>query len=301
VTAAIELRDVVKRFGALTAVAGLNLTVPRGIVLGLLGPNGAGKSTTMRMLTGQAIADSGTIRVLGLDIPAGAKTARARMGVVPQQDNLDTELTVRQNLTMFAVLYRVPRRQRREAVQRALALAQLTDRADALVTELSGGMKRRLLIARGLVHDPELILLDEPTVGLDPQVRQDLWTLIDALRSEGKTVLMSTHYIEEAERLADDVAVMSHGSVVAQGAPLALLAEHVGSEAMEYYGPPDRLLAVEERAHTAGLVTRRTGPSVSVLGSERAAASVLADLGDGVRRAANLEDVFVRLTGEGLE
>ena len=300
-TAAIELRDVVKRFGALTAVAGLNLTVPRGIVLGLLGPNGAGKSTTMRMLTGQAIADSGTIRVLGLDIPAGAKTARARMGVVPQQDNLDTELTVRQNLTMFAVLYRVPRRQRREAVQRALALAQLTDRADALVTELSGGMKRRLLIARGLVHDPELILLDEPTVGLDPQVRQDLWTLIDALRNEGKTVLMSTHYIEEAERLADDVAVMSHGSVVAQGAPLALLAEHVGSEAMEYYGPPDRLLAVEERAHMAGLVTRRTGPSVSVLGSERAAASVLADLGDVVRRAANLEDVFVRLTGEGLE
>ncbi len=300
-SAAIELHDVVKRFGQLTAVDGLDLRVPRGIVLGLLGPNGAGKSTTMRMLTGQAIADSGTIRVLDLDIPHDAKTARARMGVVPQQDNLDTELTVRQNLAMFAVLYRVPRRGRRAAVDRALELAQLTERADATVTELSGGMRRRLLIARGLVHDPELVLLDEPTVGLDPQVRQDLWTLIDALRNEGKTVLMSTHYIEEAERLADDVAVMSHGHVVAQGAPLALLAEHVGAQATEFYGPPQRLVEVEAQAAAAGLVTRRTGPSVSVLGSEQVPAAVLGDLGDGVNRAANLEDVFVLLTGERLE
>jgi len=298
---ALELRDVVKSFGPLTAVDGLSLAIPRGIVLGLLGPNGAGKSTTMRMLTGQAIADSGEISVLGLDIPAESKTARGRMGVVPQQDNLDTELTVVQNLAMFADLYRVGRRRRRDAVDRALALAQLTDRADAKVTELSGGMKRRLLIARGLVHDPELILLDEPTVGLDPQVRQDVWTLIDALRSEGKTILMSTHYIEEAERLADDVAVMSHGKVVAQGAPLALLSEHVGTEATEFYGPPDRLADVESRAQAAGLVTRRTGPSVSVLGSESAPTAVLAGLGDGVGRAANLEDVFVLLTGERLE
>jgi lipooligosaccharide transport system ATP-binding protein len=299
--AALELRDVVKRFGPITAVDGLTLTVRRGIVLGLLGPNGAGKSTTMRMLTGQAHPTSGSIRVLGHEVPADAKSARVRMGVVPQQDNLDTELTVIQNLTMFAALYRVPRSRRREAVARALELAQLTDRANATVNELSGGMKRRLLIGRGLVHDPELILLDEPTVGLDPQVRQELWSLIDGLRSEGKTILMSTHYIEEAERLADDVAVMSHGTIVAQGSPAQLLAQYVGREATEYYGPPDRLLDVQAAAVSAGLTTRRTGPSVSVLGSERADDNLLGRLGDGVRRPANLEDVFVLLTGERLE
>ncbi len=300
-TPAISLHQVVKHFGSLKAVDGLDLVVPRGIVLGLLGPNGAGKSTTMRMLTGQAVADSGTIDVLGLPIPARSKQARALMGVVPQQDNLDTELTVFENLAMFAVFYRVPRRERRAAIDRALALAQLTERADAKVNDLSGGMKRRLLIARGLVHDPDLVLLDEPTVGLDPQVRQDLWSLIDGLRGEGKTVLMSTHYIEEAERLADDVAVMSHGRVVAQGSPSALLATHVGEQAIEYYGPPHRVAEIESRAQEAGLPTRRTGPSVSVLGSERAEASLLTELGDGVARAANLEDVFVLLTGEVLE
>jgi len=162
-------------------------------------------------------------------------------------------------------------------------------------------MKRRLLIARGLVHDPELVLLDEPTVGLDPQVRQDLWSLIDGLRTQGKTVLMSTHYIEEAERLADDVAVMSHGRIVAQGPPKTLLADHVGELAMEYYGPPDRLAEIEQRAAQAGVATRRTGPSISVLGAERVPEDLLAELGDGLQRVANLEDVFVLLTGEVLE
>jgi lipooligosaccharide transport system ATP-binding protein len=282
-------------------VNGLDLDVPVGIVLGLLGPNGAGKSTTMRMLTGQARATSGRIEVLGLPIPEKSKQARAQMGVVPQLDNLETELTARENLAMYAVLYRVPRHDRHAAVERALVLAQLTARADTKVSELSGGMKRRLLIARGLVHDPDLVLLDEPTVGLDPQVRQDLWSLIDSLRAEGKTVLMSTHYIEEAERLADDVAVMSHGRVVARGAPRALLKEHVGEQAIEFYGTPARLSEIEQRAVAADLLTRRTGPSISILGSEKAPSSLIAEFGDGVPRSANLEDVFVLLTGERLE
>ncbi len=267
-------------------------------MLGLLGPNGAGKSTTMRMLTGQTRPTSGSIQVLGLDIAVDSKEARARMGVVPQIDNLDTELTVEQNLDVFAALYRVPRRARAAAVDRALDIAQLRDRRTAKVTELSGGMKRRLLIARGLVHRPELVLLDEPTVGLDPQVRQELWSLIDALRSEGTTVLMSTHYIEEAERLADDVAVMSHGAVVARGAPGDLRAAHVGSRATEYYGPPQRLASIEQTAQDRGLATRRTGPSIAVLRSEEAPDDLLDELGDGVHRAATLEDVFVLLTGE---
>ncbi len=300
-TLAITVRGVTKRFGAITAVDNLDLDVPAGICLGLLGPNGAGKSTAMRLLTAQGIADAGEITVLGFPIPAKSKQARALMGVVPQQDNLDVELTVRQNLAVFAQLYRVPRREREAAVQRALGIAQLADRADTKVDDLSGGMRRRLLIARGLVHQPQLVLLDEPTVGLDPQVRQELWSLVDALRSSGVTVLMSTHYIEEAERLADDVAMMSHGKVVARDAPAKLTAAHVGQTAMEFFGPPERLREVERLAHAAGMGTRRTGPSVSVLRAEAMPASLTDQLGDGVRRPANLEDVFVTLTGETVE
>jgi len=295
---AIVLRGVAKHYGPIVAVDGLDLDVPYGTCLGLLGPNGAGKSTTMRMLTAQSIADTGEIRVLGFAVPAESKQARAQMGVVPQQDNLDTELTARQNLAVFARLYRVPAAEQPAAVDRALALAQLTDRGGAKVDTLSGGMKRRLLIARALVHRPRLVLLDEPTVGLDPQVRQELWALIDALRSEGVTVLMSTHYIEEAERLADDVAVMSHGTIIARGAPTTLLAQHAGRTVVEYYGPPPRLVEVESLVRRAGMSTRRTGPSVSVLRAEDMPPTLADELGDGVRRAANLEDVFVALTGE---
>ena len=163
------------------------------------------------------------------------------MGVVPQLDNLDTTLTVRQNLVVFAHLYRVARSARRDAIERALNVANLSDRRDALVKDLSGGMRRRLLIARALVHQPRLLLMDEPTVGLDPQVRQEIWALIDSLRSEGVSILMSTHYIEEAERLADSVTIMAHGTAVAVGPPAALVAEHAGREAVEIYGPPARL------------------------------------------------------------
>src|SRR3954465_6904831 len=201
-TNAIDLRNVVKPFGPITAVDGLDLDVPAGICLGLLGPNGAGKSTTMRLLTGQAIADSGELRVLEFELPRQAKTARAVMGVVPQLDNLDIDVTVEDNLAVFARLYRVP--DVPAAIDKALNLARLQDRRKDAVDELSGGMRRRLLLARGLVHDPKLGLLDEPTVGLDPQIRTELWTLIGDLKSRGTTILMSTHYIEEAERLADE-------------------------------------------------------------------------------------------------
>jgi lipooligosaccharide transport system ATP-binding protein len=296
---AISVRGAVKRYGDVVAVDKLDLDVPPGTCLGLLGPNGAGKSTTMRLLTAQSIADDGTIHVLGHPVPAESKQARARMGVVPQLDNLDVELTARENLSVFAQLYRIPGRDQRAAVDRALDLAQLRQRADAKTEELSGGMRRRLLIARGLVHRPELVLLDEPTVGLDPQVRQELWGLISELRSEGVTVLMSTHYIEEAERLADDVAVMSAGRVIARGTPADLRAEYAGQSAVEYYGPPARLVEVETLARDAGVVTRRTGPSVSLLHAEKLPPSLAERLGDGgVERLATLEDVFVALTGE---
>ncbi len=291
---AIRLRGVVKRYGEITAVDGLDLDVPEGTCVGLLGPNGAGKSTTMRLLTGQAIADEGELELLGFTLPDESKQARAQLGVSPQLDNLDVTLTVEQNLLVFAHLYRIGRGERGDAVERALRMAKLVDRRDSRVDKLSGGMRRRLLIARALVHRPRLVLLDEPTVGLDPQVRQELWALIDALRSEGTTILMSTHYIEEAQRLADSVLIMSHGKAVAAGSPAALVSEYAGEEALEVYGPPARLAEVEAEAGAEGLRTRRTGTSVSILGVDGAGANGF----EGERRPANLEDVFVLLTGE---
>ncbi|MEE2054731.1 ABC transporter ATP-binding protein [Nocardiopsis tropica] len=298
---ALLLRGVVKRFGTLTAVDGLDLEVPQGVVLGLLGPNGAGKSTTMKMLTAQSLADEGEIRILGHPIPAESKWARARMGVVPQHDNLDEELTVEQNLRMFSFLYRVPRARRKEAVARAMRLAQLGDRGDTLVDDLSGGMRRRLLIVRALLHRPELVLMDEPTVGLDPQVRQDLWGVISALRDEGVTVLMSTHYIEEAERLSDEVALMAKGAVVERGAPADLVAKYAGSTVEEYTPGDEGADALERRVREQGFTTRRTGVTLSVLRAEELPDSLRDRLGTPHRRASTLEDVFVTLTGESVE
>jgi lipooligosaccharide transport system ATP-binding protein len=291
---AIRLRGAVKRYGEITAVDGLDLEVPMGTCVGLLGPNGAGKSTTMRLLTAQSIADAGEIEVLGFRLPEESKMARAQCGVSPQLDNLDTTLTVEQNLLVFAHLYRIPRGERKEAIERALEMAKLVNRRDSRVDKLSGGMRRRLLIARSLIHRPQLVLMDEPTVGLDPQVRQELWALIDRLRYEGTTILMSTHYIEEAQRLADTVLIMSHGKAVAAGPPSQLVMEHAGHQVLEVYGPPSRLVEVEAEAGAAGLRTRRTGTSVSILGVDSPNGFSI----DGERRPANLEDVFVLLTGE---
>ena len=293
---AIRLRGVVKRYGPITAVNQLDLDVPLGTCVGLLGPNGAGKSTTMRLLTAQSIPDEGELDVLGFRLPDESKQARAECGVVPQLDNLDVTLTVEQNLLVFSHLYRIDRAERREAIERSLRLANLVDRRHTKVDKLSGGMRRRLLIARALVHRPRLVLMDEPTVGLDPQVRQELWALIDGLRSEGTTILMSTHYIEEAQRLADTVLIMSHGRAVAAGPPAQLVREHAGTQALEVYGSPDRLAEVEAEALTAGLRTRRTGTSISILGVDGQGYPA-----EGERRPANLEDVFVLLTGEQIE
>ncbi len=291
--AAIELRGAVKRFGPITAVDGLDLEVPAGICLGLLGPNGAGKSTTMRLLTGQAIPDAGELEVLGHQLPGDAKAARAEMGVVPQLDNLDVDVTVEDNLAVYARLYRVP--DVGAAVDRALDLARLRNRRRDAVDKLSGGMRRRLLLARGLVHEPKLILLDEPTVGLDPQIRTELWTLIDDLRTRGTTILMSTHYIEEAERLADEVAVMDKGKIIARATPAELIAAHAGTHTAEIYGPPERLTEVRAIAEGQGLPVRPAGPAIAIVGSERAADGAVPE--DAIVRAASLEDVFVLLTG----
>ncbi|GAB2623814.1 nodulation factor ABC transporter ATP-binding protein NodI [Streptomyces capparidis] len=298
-TPAVRLRGVVKRFAGTTAVDGLDLDVPRGAFFGLLGPNGAGKSTTMRMLTGQCRPDAGTVEVLGHPMPGASRRVRALTGVVPQHDDTDPELTVRQNLKVFAGLTGLPRDRRAAAVDRALAAVRLGARADSRAGGLSGGMRRRLLLARGMLGGPRLLLLDEPTVGLDPQIRQDLWDVIGALRAGGTTVVMSTHYIEEAERLADDVAVVFCGRTVARGTPAELLRAHAGEQAFEYGGGAGRRAEVEELAARAGLPGRRTGVSFSVLRAETMPAGLRDRLGPpDVARRTTLEDVFVVLTGE---
>jgi lipooligosaccharide transport system ATP-binding protein len=295
--AALSMHGVMKRFGAVQALGGLDLDVPIGACYGLLGPNGAGKSTAMRILTGQAIADAGRVEVLGYELPAQSKLARARMGVVPQESNLDVDLCVRDVLYVFARLYRVPAGSRSDAVDRALALSGLAARANDRAVTLSGGMQRRLLIARALIHEPELVLLDEPTVGLDPQVRQELWSLIVSLRERGATVLMSTHYIEEAERLADRVAIVSAGQVVAEGTPAELVRVHAGREVVEVTGSVAELAELRARAQAGGLPTRQSGPALTYLHADRYDGEVPA----GARRGASLEDVFVSLTGDYVE
>jgi len=251
----------------------------------------------MRLLTGQAIADEGALRVLGHELPDDSKAARAEMGVVPQLDNLDVDVTVEDNLAVYARLYRV--KDVGAAVDRCLDLARLRDRRGDAVDELSGGMRRRLLLARGLVHEPKLVLLDEPTVGLDPQIRTELWTLIGELKSRGTTILMSTHYIEEAERLADEVAVMHQGKIISRGHPAELITEHAGRQTAEIYAPPQRLAELRTEAEANGLRVRPAGPAIAIVGSEKAGDGVVPE--DAVIRAATLEDVFVLLTGEEAE
>ena len=294
---ALRLAGVVKRFGPIVAVDHLDLVVSEGSCFGLLGPNGAGKSTLMRLLTGQGVADAGLVEVLGYTLPEESRAARAACGVVPQIDNLDDELTVAENLEVYARLQRVPRAQREAAVAQGLRTAHLTERADTPTSELSGGMRRRLLIARGLVHGPQLVLLDEPTVGLDPQIRQQLWATIAEIRASGVTVMMSTHYIEEAERLCDEVAVVHAGRVVASGPPRELIDRLVGREVLEVAGEPSVLAQVEAQAQAAQLRTRRSGTTVAVLDADRLDGQAWAV---GERRAPTLEDVFVVLTGEEL-
>jgi lipooligosaccharide transport system ATP-binding protein len=303
--AAVEVNGVVKQFGDLRALDGLDLVVPTSRTFGLLGPNGAGKSTLMRLLTGTAVPSSGSVRVLGMDLPDAARSVRSRAGLVPQADNLDNELTCAENLTVYARLYGIAASERDDAIASGLAFARLSDRADTLVEHLSGGMRRRLLIARGLLHDPDLVLLDEPTVGLDPQIRQELWHQIDEIRASGTTVVLTTHYIEEAERLCDEVAIIDHGRLLARERPSALIAGHVRSEiVVEVHGDQALRHRVQAAADAAGIAHRSAGTSIAVFTDDVVAALGADDrlepddLTYRLHRPANLEDVFVSLTGE---
>jgi lipooligosaccharide transport system ATP-binding protein len=218
----------VKRYGPITAVDGIDLDVPVGVSFGVLGPNGAGKTTAIRMITCVTPPTAGSLEALGVDVTGeGRRDLKRRIGVVPQGVTLDFDLTVRENLVVHAAYHDVPRTEARARADRLLDFAQLRPRADDQVDELSGGMQRRLLIARSLVNDPELVVLDEPTTGLDPQARHVVWERLRSLRRQGKTLLITTHYMEEAARLCDELVILDRGRIIARGTPVALVADHV--------------------------------------------------------------------------
>jgi len=301
----VEALGLTKRFGGFVAIDAVDFEVRRGEVLGVLGPNGAGKSTTMRMIYQVTPPTAGTLRIFGLDTGRDARRIKAKLGVVPQIDNLDEDLSVRDNLRIQGRYHGLPPRLARERADELLAFADLQDKAKAEVRALSGGMKRRLTLARGLMADPELVILDEPTTGLDPQVRLALWDKMDELGKRGATLLMSTHYMDEAERLCDRLLIMDRGRIVASGTPRGLIRGALAPFVVEA-----RLVAGDDRpfrrlAERAGAELVRAGERVSLFVDDgRAALTQLLD--DGVDpertfvRPSNLEDLFLRLTGRGL-
>jgi lipooligosaccharide transport system ATP-binding protein len=306
----ISATGLVKRFGSFTAVAGIDVGVRRGEAFGFLGPNGAGKSSTMRMIGCVSPPSAGSLHILGLDAATHGPAIRSRLGVVPQQDSLDVELSLAENLTVYARYFGIPRQVARDRAAELLEFVQLADRADSKVEPLSGGMKRRLTIARALVNEPDLVLLDEPTTGLDPQARHLVWERLYRLKQRGVTLVLTTHYMDEAEQLCDRLVVMDAGRIVAEGSPSQLIARYSSREVVELRfglddlaGPagaelvkaldgladriealPDRLLLYTDDgdATTAAVAARSIEPT-----------SVL------VRRST-LEDVFLHLTGRTL-
>jgi lipooligosaccharide transport system ATP-binding protein len=295
----IEARHLSKRYGDVVAVQDVSFEVGRGEVVGFLGPNGAGKTTTMRMLTGFLPPTDGTAVIAGHDIFGDPLAARRAIGYLPETLPLYPEMSVRSYLDYVARIKDVPRKSRRASVDRSLERCGLVHVAGRVIGTLSKGYRQRVGLAQAIVHDPAVLILDEPTVGLDPQIRAEIWTLVEGLRSEGATILMSTHYIEEAERLADEVALMASGRVIARGRPNDLIDEHAGRLTAEYYAPPERRAEVRAAAEAAGLPVRSAGPALVIVGCERAPDGLVPE--DAITRPSSLEDVFIELTGEELE
>jgi lipooligosaccharide transport system ATP-binding protein len=301
----IEARSLTKRFGSFTAVDGIDFTVHRGEAFGFLGPNGAGKTSTMRMVGCVSPVTEGHLRVLGADPAVDGPTIQAQMGVVPQEDNLDTELTVYENLLVYGRYFGLSRKVIAERAAELLTFVQLAERRDSRVEPLSGGMKRRLLIARALINEPDLILLDEPTTGLDPQARHLLWDRLYRLKQRGATLIITTHYMDEAEQLCDRLVVMDQARIVAEGSPRELVAEHVTREVVELR------FALDEhepaRGRLEGLAKRtEVLPDRILLYTDEADRTAFEIEDRDLRpeamvvRRSTLEDVFLRLTGRQL-
>lgn len=299
----LSVVDLRKSFGngasKSTVVDGLSFNLRRGECYGLLGPNGAGKTTTLRLCLGLTAPDSGEITLVGRRIPSDARRARTRVGVVPQGDNLDPDFTVAENLLVFGRYFGMADDEILRRIPKLLEFANLTAKKDASIIELSGGMKRRLTLARALVNDPDLIFMDEPTTGLDPQARHMIWDRLKTLLGEGKTIVLTTHFMDEAERLCDRLAVIDHGQMIAEGSPRDLIGQHIEAEVVEVYGDNARAWEASVARQKAARV-EISGETVFCYTNE--AQPLLESLHEmqGVRylhRPANLEDLFLKLTG----
>lgn len=304
--AAVEARSLVKRYGDFTAVDGIDFSVGEGECFGFLGPNGAGKTSTMKMIYGLATIDGGKLIVLDHDVAADRRAVKRRIGVVPQEDNLDRAFPVRENLLVHGHYYGLDRAELERRTDELLRFVQLLDRSGDSVMALSGGMRRRLLIARALVNSPDLVVLDEPTTGLDPQARHAVWTALQRLKLEGTTLILTTHYMEEAERICDRLVIMDHGEIITEGTPAQLIAEHAGREVLEVTldgaCPADELLAsLEGRYESVDRAERQL--LMYTDDAEQLLESIDHDrfpCERSVVRRATLEDVFLRLTGRSL-
>jgi lipooligosaccharide transport system ATP-binding protein len=294
-------RGLRKSFGALEVVGGVDLAVARGECFGLLGPNGAGKTTTLKLCLGLIQPDAGEIELLGQPVPRRAREARAHVGVVPQFDNLDPDFTVAENLRVYGRYFGLSPREVQPRIAPLLEFAGLTGRGTAKINALSGGMKRRLTLARALVNDPQLLFLDEPTTGLDPQARHLIWERMRRLTAEGKTLVLTTHFMEEAERLCQRLAIMDHGRIIASGSPRALIARHIEPQVVEVHGAG--VEAWMERAKSLAARVERVGDTVfsyaenlePLLRSLEGQSELVY-----LHRPASLEDVFLKLTGRDL-
>ena len=297
----IEVRDLRKSFGGIQAVDGISFRVRKGESFGILGPNGAGKTTTIRMVYGFSPKTSGTLRVFGLDIDTDWRTVRSRIGVCQQENNLDPDLSVRENLEVFARYFAVPKNEARKRAWELLAFVSLAHRQNDKVEELSGGMMRRLVMARALINQPELLILDEPTTGLDPQARHQVWQRLEDLKARGLTILITTHYMDEASRLCDRLVIVDHGRILVEGRPLELIHRYVGKEVVEVAFPSEelrRFIRSKELEHE-DLGNRLIVYSRDSQDIYHQISRHYCQEGCNLR-LASLEDVFLKLTGRDL-
>ena len=297
----IQAEKLIKRFGETEVVSGIDINVSKGQCYGILGPNGAGKTTTIRMMLGQSPINDGHLSIFGLLQPNDAAEIRNRCGVVPQQDNLDPDFTVSENLMMYARYFGMDKAQIERRIGQLLEFVELTDKANTKIDSLSGGMKRRLSIARALINNPELLILDEPTTGLDPQVRHMIWARLRQLKKYGKTILLTTHYLEEAERLCDMLVIMDQGRIITQGSPKQLIVEYVEPHVFEIRA---RIKELSEQIKSMVNTSMEIiGDSTYVYSAEQNDVIALLqsqpDL-EYYHRPGNLEDVFLKLTGREL-
>jgi lipooligosaccharide transport system ATP-binding protein len=301
----VRARNLVKRYGDFTAVDGISFDICAGECFGLLGPNGAGKTTTTRMITCVSPVTAGELTVDGLDVRHEPRRIKSFVGVVPQEDNLDPDLSVRQNLAVYARYFDMPRALAEERIDESLELFQLMDKQHRTIWELSTGLKRRLAIARGLINQPKILVLDEPTTGLDPQARHLVWQKLRYLRGQGVTMLLCTHYMEEATHLCDRLVIMHQGHILVEGTPDALVEEHAGAEVVELHlRGPERESVLAQVAARPGLMVEEVEDILYIYARSTDGRADIAELAAEservVYRHANLEDVFLRLTGRGL-